>query len=110
MDFQARYILIKPPTPETLRQRLQGSSTKDASAIESIIKALPADLDDAKVAELFAITIVNEDLDQAAKALGTFIYGHGDGEDTTMGDDGGRENGEKGDGSKEAEMPDAEAS
>jgi THO complex subunit 1 len=124
MDFDARYILIKPPTPEILEQRLKDSA-KDASAIESVIKSLPSDLDDAKVAELFNTTVTNEDQDQAAKALAAFIFDKeaqtetgqpaDDGEDdTAMKDDEEapeEENGDKAEEeAKETDMPDAETS
>ncbi|KAI5460006.1 THO complex subunit 1 transcription elongation factor-domain-containing protein [Mariannaea sp. PMI_226] len=81
MDFSARYILIKPPTPEILEQRLKESG-KDTAAVEAITKTLSADLDDAKVAELFSTTITNEDQDLAAQALASFIFQKDDEEET----------------------------
>lgn len=123
MDFQARFILIKPPTPEVLEQRLK-SLGKDDTTVETTLKNLPTDLDESKVAELFATTIVNGDLDQAAKALGSFIFdkpgdedktndGEGATEDTAMKDDDGaaQKNGEDAaEEPKEATVTDAEAS
>ncbi|CAM1502847.1 Fc.00g076230.m01.CDS01 [Cosmosporella sp. VM-42] len=73
MDFQARFILIKPPTPEALSERLKASGKED-SAIEEILKDLPAALGDSEVAELFTSTIINEDLDTSSKGLGDIIY------------------------------------
>ncbi|KAH8686704.1 THO complex subunit 1 transcription elongation factor-domain-containing protein [Ilyonectria robusta] len=123
MDFQARFILIKPPTPEVLEQRLK-SLGKDDTTVETTLKNLPTDLDESKVAELFATTIVNDDLDQAAKALGSFIFDKPGDEDKTNDDEGATvdtamkddEGATQGNGEdaveepKEATMTDAEAS
>ncbi|KAH7160074.1 THO complex subunit 1 transcription elongation factor-domain-containing protein [Dactylonectria estremocensis] len=123
MDFQARFILIKPPTPEALRERLK-SSGKDEAAVEAILKSLANDLDESKIAELFNTTIINDSLDEAAKALGSFIFGKSEGgdqtngegdatEDTVMeaGDEGATDNeGNTTKEPKDATMPDAEAS
>lgn len=123
MDFQARFILIKPPTPEVLEHRLK-SSGKDDTTVETTLKNLPTDLDEPKVAELFTTTIVNDDLDQAAKALGSFIFDkpgdadetnddEGATEDTAMKDDEGATQGNGEDAAeepKEATMTDVEAS
>ncbi|KPM46275.1 hypothetical protein AK830_g339 [Neonectria ditissima] len=123
MDFQARFILVKPPTPEILEQRLK-SSGKDEATIETTLKNLPTDLDESKVAELFSTTIINDDLSQAVKALGSFIFdqasdgnktsdAEGTTEDSAMNDDdGGATEDDKtnaAEESKEAAMPDAEA-
>ncbi|KAF7543394.1 hypothetical protein G7Z17_g10770 [Cylindrodendrum hubeiense] len=85
MDFQARFILIKTTTPAVLEERLKASG-KDDATVETTLKNLPTDLDESKVAELFTTTIVNDDLDQASKALGSFIFDKS-GDDQTNNDE-----------------------
>lgn len=86
MDFQARYILIKPPTPEALSERLKAAGKED-SAIQETLNTLSTDLDEAKIGELFDSTITNDALDESSKALGDFIYTKGDAELTNGSDD-----------------------
>lgn len=101
MDFQARYILIKPSSPEALEERLKAAG-KEESAIQDVIKKLPTELDPAKLGELFDTTIAEDDVDTAAKALGDYIYEKGSSnEDTDMKDS------EEATDSKEAAMTDA---
>jgi THO complex subunit 1 len=64
MDFQARYILVKPPTPETLASRLGKQSSEDVP-------------DEAKIAEVYNHTITNDDLDAASTALSAVIFEKG---------------------------------
>ncbi|KAL2680781.1 hypothetical protein Neosp_008384 [[Neocosmospora] mangrovei] len=101
MDFQARYILIKPSSPEALEERLKAAG-KEESVIQEAIKKLPTELDPAKLGELFDTTIADDDVDTAAKALGDYIYKKGGAdEDTAMKDD------EEATDAKEAAMTDA---
>ncbi|KAJ4264774.1 hypothetical protein NW762_005017 [Fusarium torreyae] len=114
MDFQARYILVKTSTPEILEQRLKDLGKED-SVIQGILKRLPAELEPAKVDELFDTTIVDDDDAAAAgKALEDYIYGksegesageQGSGDDTAMKD--GEDDNTKGAETKEATMTDA---
>ena len=86
MDFQARYILIKPSSPEALEERLKATG-KEEAVIQEAIKKLPTELDPAKLGELFDNTIADDDVDAAAKALGDYIYEKGNAdEDTAMKD------------------------
>ncbi|KAI8661676.1 Guanylate kinase-like domain-containing protein [Fusarium keratoplasticum] len=86
MDFQARYILIKPSSPEALEERLKATG-KEESVIQEAIKKLPTELDPAKLGELFDNTIADDDVDAAAKALGDYIYEKGNADkDTAMED------------------------
>lgn len=86
MDFQARYILIKPSSPEALEERLKAAG-KEESVIQEAIKKLPTELDPAKLGELFDTTIADDDVDAAGKALGDYIYEKGNAdEDTAMKD------------------------
>ncbi|RGP63371.1 nuclear matrix p84 [Fusarium sporotrichioides] len=93
MGFEARYVLVKPSTPEALEQRLKASGEEE-SAIQEILKRLPTELEPEKVDELFDTAIVDDDDEQAAvKNLGDYIYEKnetepagepGSGEDTVM--------------------------
>ena len=74
MDFPARYILIKPPTPESLEARLKNAGDRDDSAIKSIIDGLTEQLDESKTSELYHSMIVNDDLEQAIKTISEFLY------------------------------------
>ncbi|KAJ4309448.1 hypothetical protein N0V84_011497 [Fusarium piperis] len=86
MDFQARYILIKPSSPEALQERLKAAGKED-STIQEAIKKLPTELDPAKLGELFDTTVADDDVDTAAKALGDYIYERGSAsEDAAMKD------------------------
>ncbi|KAH7258131.1 hypothetical protein NW759_005414 [Fusarium solani] len=86
MDFQARYILIKPSSPEALEERLKAAG-KEESVIQEAIKKLLTELDPAKLGELFDTTIADDDVDAAGKALGDYIYEKGNvDEDTAMKD------------------------
>jgi THO complex subunit 1 len=107
MDFSARYIFIKPSDLDSLRERLEKSG-RDADVIQSVLQGLPDATDEVKLKDLFATTVVNDDLDAAAKALGAYIYETGDkpveGEDA-------REltNGHVAEGKQDAEMGDVGA-
>lgn len=86
MDFQARYILIKPSSSEALEERLKAAGKED-SVTQEAMKKLPTELDPAKLGELFDNTIADDDVDAAAKALGDYIYEKGNAdEDTAMKD------------------------
>ncbi|KAM0436181.1 hypothetical protein ACHAPT_003073 [Fusarium lateritium] len=86
MDFQARYILVKPSSPEAFEERLRAAG-KEESDIQDTLKKLPTELDPAKLGELFETTIVDDDVETAARALGDYIYEkEGASEDTAMKD------------------------
>lgn len=71
MEFEGRYILIAPASPETLQARLTDSGKHDEAAIKTIIASIPSeDL----ASEIANKTIINDDLDTAVKSLSDFIY------------------------------------
>lgn len=72
MDFQARYILVKPPTPKALAERLKSIGKESAS--EEILKTLASDLDETKTAEVYNHTITNDDLDASSTSLSDVIF------------------------------------
>ena len=87
MDFPARYVLIKPPTPEALESRLKDAGGRDDSAIKSIVDGLAEQLDESKTSELYHSTIVNDDLEQTIKTIGEFLYKKDGGEEEQMQED-----------------------
>lgn len=74
MDFTARYILVKPSSPEALQSRLQDANTPE-DKVKAIVEKLPAQLDESKTAEVFDTTIVNETLDDSHKSLVGYLFG-----------------------------------
>lgn len=73
MDFSARYVLIKPPSAEVLKDRLSETGLDDA-AIRSTVDNLPTELDESKVADLFDKVVSNDELDQATEVLAGYIF------------------------------------
>lgn len=73
MDAAARYILIEPPSPSSLQDRLSESG-HDEAAIQAILAKLPDETDGIKVAGSFDKTITNDDLEQAVEALRAYIF------------------------------------
>ncbi|POR37139.1 THO complex subunit 1 [Tolypocladium paradoxum] len=73
MDAAARYILINPPSPSSLQDRLSKSG-HDEAAIQAILAKLRDETDEIKVAELFDKTVTNDDLEQAVEALSAYIF------------------------------------
>lgn len=101
MDFQARYVVIRPSSPETLEVRLKASGKND-KLIQQALKDLPAQLDCAKVGDLFNTVITNDDLDASVDALSGFLYGEGDKErGVAVEDDTAMENSEESSDNKE---------
>ena len=86
MDFTARYVLIKPPSPEVLQSRLQAAGVAE-DQIKTIIDKLPEQLDESKTSELFDTTVVNDDLEQSHQSVVDYLYAAksgGSGEDEEM--------------------------
>lgn len=111
MDFSARFLLVKTPSSEILQERLEKLG-KDAPAIQKIIEKLSQELDESKIKDLFDTTIVNGDMDKAAKEMGNYIFektsdAEGKGDDAEKDETADEElpNGKEGD----AEMVDAGA-
>lgn len=91
MDYPGRYILINPPSPETLQTRLNDHGKLDEAAIKATIDSIPSE---AQAAEISNKVIINDHLESAAKALSEFIYAkddatqeNGTGNDTTGGEE-----------------------
>lgn len=73
MDFEARYILVKPPTPEALADRLRKRSQPDAD-FQKVLEGLSSALDESKTSEVFSVTILDDDLDSAATILSNALF------------------------------------
>ncbi|KAI2630831.1 THO complex subunit 1 transcription elongation factor-domain-containing protein [Hypoxylon sp. NC1633] len=77
--YSARIIFISPPSLEELEVRLKKAGTADEQ-VQDALKAAQEDLEHSKLGELFDTVITNDDLEEAYKALETFIYGGAAGE------------------------------
>ncbi|NVK31922.1 MAG: guanylate kinase [Gammaproteobacteria bacterium] len=66
----AIWILIVPPSMETLRQRLESRQTETAATLKTRIEAAQTEIDEAKAADYL---IVNDDLDTAKQALRSVV-------------------------------------
>jgi THO complex subunit 1 len=85
MGFEARFILIKPPSSAVLAQRATASG-QDEAAVEELVKATEAEGADVEGEELFDTIIINDDLEAATLAVEGYIFGGGlSGEDSASG-------------------------
>lgn len=84
MDFSARYVLVKPSSAEALSARLSKAG-KDDDAIKPIVDKLPEQLDEDSTAEVYDISVVNDEEEVAGKELMSFVY-RKEGEEGTNGD------------------------
>ncbi|KAJ8106522.1 hypothetical protein ONZ43_g7040 [Nemania bipapillata] len=73
-DIAARFVFVKPPTFETLEQRLRGRGTEDEAAITKRLNQAKVELEYADTPGVHDIIIVNGDLDAAYKELEDFVY------------------------------------
>lgn len=84
MYFEARYILVKPSSPETLQGRLEAAGTAEEN-VRAIMEKLPEQLDESKTVDVFGTSIINDDLDQAHEHLVEYLFAKdessGEGED-----------------------------
>lgn len=74
-DLKARFVFIKPPSLESLEQRLRSRNTDSE---ESILKRLAIAKEELLYAETPGVhdrIIVNDDLDRAYSELKEFIFG-----------------------------------
>jgi THO complex subunit 1 len=71
--FLARLILIKPPSMETLAERLKGAGST-ADVVQESVKAAEAEMSDADGEQLFDIVILNEDLETTYNAIEGYVF------------------------------------
>ena len=74
---EAVLVFIAPPSPETLRERLEGRGTDPAEAISERLRTAEIELD---AQQEFKHVVVNDDLEQAVEQLVAIVEGElGDG-------------------------------
>lgn len=72
--YSARVVFVSPPSIEELEARLKKAGMTEEH-IQSALKATQEDLEHSKSSGLYDVVIPNDDLEEAYKALETFIYG-----------------------------------
>lgn len=87
MDFSARYVFLRPPNDDSLRERLLKSGHDEAET-QSVLDKLSEALDLSKAPELFNTSFENDELDDAVAALESYIFENkqGDEDDDSDGD------------------------
>ncbi|KAI0112166.1 guanylate kinase [Nemania sp. FL0031] len=74
-SLDARFIFVKPPTFDTLEQRLRGRGTEDEASITKRLAQAKNELEYAESTPCpHDIIIVNDDLDTAYKQLEDYVY------------------------------------
>ncbi|CEL08204.1 hypothetical protein ASPCAL11355 [Aspergillus calidoustus] len=74
-SIDARYVFIKPPSFETLEQRLRGRGTEKDEDIQKRLAQAKAEIEYADTEGVYDKIIVNDDLERAFKELEEFVYG-----------------------------------
>jgi guanylate kinase len=69
---EAVQIFIAPPSPEVLRQRLEGRGTDSPEAIEERLRTAQTEL---AARDEFPHVVVNDDLQKAASELEALVRG-----------------------------------
>ncbi|KAI1813032.1 guanylate kinase [Poronia punctata] len=73
-NLDARFIFVKPPSFESLEQRLRGRGTEDEDSLAKRLNQARVELEYAETPGVHDIIIVNDDLDTAYKELEDFVY------------------------------------
>jgi guanylate kinase len=76
MPGESVLVFIAPPSPETLRERLEGRGTDDPEAIAERLKTAELEL---AAAEEFKHVVVNDEVERAADELERIVRGELDG-------------------------------
>ncbi|KAK7422088.1 guanylate kinase [Neonectria punicea] len=72
--ISARYVFVAPPSTAALEARLRGRGTETEVSIQKRLDQAVNELEYAKTPGVHDITIVNDDLETAYKALEDFVY------------------------------------
>ncbi|KAK7414075.1 guanylate kinase [Neonectria punicea] len=72
--ISARYVFVAPPSTAALEARLRGRGTETEASIQKRLDQAVNELEYAKTPGVHDITIVNDDLKTAYKALEDFVY------------------------------------
>ena len=74
MDFEARYILVKPASPEAHEASLKAGGDREDAAIKAVVDALPALLKGLNADNIAGKVIINENIEKASQELGDYLY------------------------------------
>ena len=72
-DLQPQYVFIKPPSLAVLEQRLRARGTETEDSLNKRLGAAAAEMEYGETQGNFDIIIINDDLNNAYKALKNFI-------------------------------------
>ncbi|KAK3822137.1 MAG: guanylate kinase [Linnemannia gamsii] len=75
--FEARYLLVRPPSLEVLEARLRARGTETEDSIAKRMEAARRDWDAGSDPDNFEHIVVNDDLDRAYEDLHQFIFSQG---------------------------------
>lgn len=72
-DLHPHYVFVKPPSLESLKQRLLDRKTESSESLKLRLKAAQSEMDYGTTAGNFDIIVVNDDLENAYVKLKNFI-------------------------------------
>ncbi|ROT42796.1 guanylate kinase [Sodiomyces alkalinus F11] len=76
LGFDARFVLLLPPSKEVMEERLKKAGNKDDDSIQSLLKAAtPYLADDSNLKEGCDLVLVNDELETTCTNLEKFIFG-----------------------------------
>ncbi|KAK8083624.1 guanylate kinase [Apiospora saccharicola] len=74
--YDARVVFIAPPSSaEAFEARLKASGSYAEDKIPGLLKTAEEEVEQAKAGDSYEVVVVNDDLEEACKALEAFIYG-----------------------------------
>ncbi|KAI1393783.1 THO complex subunit 1 transcription elongation factor-domain-containing protein [Hypoxylon trugodes] len=73
--YSARFIFISPPSIEELETRLRKVDGMTEEAIQNVLKTALEDIEHAKSSDFYDAVITNDELEEAYKAIETFVFG-----------------------------------
>jgi guanylate kinase len=65
----ATFVLIEPPSPEVLAERLRGRSTENEDGIRERLAKAAAEVQAARSSGIYQHTVVNDDLETAIRQV-----------------------------------------
>jgi THO complex subunit 1 len=74
MDFDARYILVKPASAESHTNYLKAAGSRDEAEIKAIVDSVPAMLEGLNADNVAGKVVLNEDIAKASQELDDYLY------------------------------------
>ncbi|KAL4874229.1 P-loop containing nucleoside triphosphate hydrolase protein [Aspergillus karnatakaensis] len=74
-SIDARYVFVKPPSLESLEQRLRGRGTESEEEVQRRLAQARVELEYADSQGAFDKVLVNDDVERAYKELEGFVFG-----------------------------------